>query len=337
MNSFKIVLYFLTTIIVSQSIYAQNITTANHNEEMNYILSTNINEAENKEKLLEKLEEIKIGLDEKTRELHELEWNKKRITHYKEALKEISYDILKKSFREINKEMRNDHSSLVLLEESRLRNRLQDFFSLFNVIDTIYFSNTGINTRLNFYEPFYELLYTIKIQEPLAGFLNGEPKQPFFTDSTQVEALKLVLSEGQVHDIHFTLKEAMLKEINYITLKEFDLEKEINLLKSSKRKIQDKIANETDIDLFSILLGLPLFCMTIIFLFMGPGFIQSKYGNGIINPLLEKSQSILLDLSTVLLLTMSVLILGLSGSINGDVLGTLIGGISGYVLNKTKT
>jgi hypothetical protein len=49
------------------------------------------------------------------------------------------------------------------------------------------------------------------------------------------------------------------------------------------------------------------------------------------------SRQTLVEICTVLLLTMSILILGLSDKINSDVLGTLIGGISGYVLNKVRT
>jgi hypothetical protein len=45
----------------------------------------------------------------------------------------------------------------------------------------------------------------------------------------------------------------------------------------------------------------------------------------------------LVEISTVLLLTMSILILGLSEKIKSDVLGTLIGGISGYVLNRMRS
>src|SRR5262249_27786272 len=46
------------------------------------------------------------------------------------------------------------------------------------------------------------------------------------------------------------------------------------------------------------------------------------------------ASGILVEIITVLLLTMSVLILGLANRIQGEVLGTLLGGISGYVLNR---
>jgi hypothetical protein len=46
------------------------------------------------------------------------------------------------------------------------------------------------------------------------------------------------------------------------------------------------------------------------------------------------ASGILVEIITVLLLTMSILILGLANRIEGPVLGTLLGGISGYVLNR---
>ncbi len=43
---------------------------------------------------------------------------------------------------------------------------------------------------------------------------------------------------------------------------------------------------------------------------------------------------IVLDLITVFLLTTTTLMLGLSDRLNSEVLGTLLGGISGYVLGR---
>ena len=90
-----------------------------------------------------------------------------------------------------------------------------------------------------------------------------------------------------------------------------------------------------DINSLAIKVGLPAFCITILLLFLGPAWIRRKSTNPD-GDTTGNGQSVLLEISTVLLLTMSILILGLSGKINGDVLGTLIGGISGYVLNRMR-
>ena len=91
---------------------------------------------------------------------------------------------------------------------------------------------------------------------------------------------------------------------------------------------------ETQINDLAIKLGLPLFCLTILALFLVPSFLNKNKVEQ--DQQRESSQNVLLEISTVLLLTMSILILGLSGKIQSDVLGTLIGGISGYVLNRIR-
>lgn len=297
------------------------------------MLGSDINESENKEKLLEKLDEIKASLDEKHQQLHRLDHDRQRLKQYKQSLDDISYEIFEMSFAHITEALRNNDADLQLLEENRLKGRLLDFLNAFETDDSL---SSGNADQQDNYAAFRVLLDNLRTEASLSTFVSAASDSCFFNDSLQIDSLQSVLCGGIMNSVKDALKDAMSREDKKIRELQFDLEEEINFLKGIKRKIQDKIKDEANIDLWSILMGLPLFCFTIVFLFIGPGWIQSRYGNGVINPLLEKSQSILLDLSTVLLLTMSVLILGLSGNINGDVLGTLIGGISGYVLNKAK-
>lgn len=318
---------FLLLLPVS-SLHAQDEKPSSNQQDTKYILNADINDSENKQRLIEKLDEVKAGLDEKYEELHRLEQGKQRLVRYANALEEISDKTLERSFTEIGEALQDKHADVQLLEESRLRGRLLNFFSQFENADSL---------SSDEYQQFFNALNNLKAEEGLSSFLGHEGGDGFFSDSLNLQALRTVLCGGLMNTVQLSLKAAMVKESVSIEDKGLDLKREINSLKNLKRKIQDKIEGEANIDLFSILMGLPLFCFTIVFLFIGPGWIQSKYGNGIPNPLLEKSQAILLDLSTVLLLTMSVLILGLSGNISSDVLGTLIGGISGYVLNKAKT
>lgn len=89
--------------------------------------------------------------------------------------------------------------------------------------------------------------------------------------------------------------------------------------------------------------GLPLFCITVIILFYGAFFYRklsfksSSTNTDIENKDHEQITKVLLEVITVLLLTMTVLILGLSGILKENVLGTLLGGIAGYILNKKQT
>lgn len=116
-------------------------------------------------------------------------------------------------------------------------------------------------------------------------------------------------------------------------IKELELERKE--LSNKRAKILSKMNEKRDINSLAIKVGLPAFCITILLLFLGPAWIRRKSPNNE-NESGSAGNSVLLEISTVLLLTMSILILGLSGKINGDVLGTLIGGISGYVLNRMR-
>ena len=93
---------------------------------------------------------------------------------------------------------------------------------------------------------------------------------------------------------------------------------------------------KVEINQLAIQLGLPLFCGTVLLMLTIPMVLQSISKS---EASAEQAQAIfasgiLVEIITVLLLTMSILILGLSGKIEGPVLGTLLGGISGYVLNR---
>jgi len=109
-----------------------------------------------------------------------------------------------------------------------------------------------------------------------------------------------------------------------ITLNDQEI-KNAKLNRNEIVKIKDK---KLDINSLAIWVGLPAFCITILLLYLIPEWYYRK------NSLKERDFTVLLELITVFLLTMTILILGLSGMLKEEVLGTLIGGISGYVLNR---
>jgi hypothetical protein len=106
---------------------------------------------------------------------------------------------------------------------------------------------------------------------------------------------------------------------------------EINIEELYKR-LEEK---EININSLAIYWGLPAFCITVIVLFV----ITFLYRNNSIKDQQNDQviSKVLLEIITVLLLTLTVLILGLSRILSENVLGTLIGGIAGYILNRTKT
>jgi len=168
------------------------------------------------------------------------------------------------------------------------------------------------------------------------------PLNKIFSDETK----KILSNDEQkiIRDVFSAAKiESTRKEILALCdAKISDIGKSIDLLKlkitnenNYISKLYEKFNEaETQINSLAIKLGLPLFCVTILLLFLGPILLRYMFKAAPETNI--NSQNILVEISTVLLLTMSILILGLSEKIKGDVLGTLIGGISGYVLNRIR-
>ncbi len=97
------------------------------------------------------------------------------------------------------------------------------------------------------------------------------------------------------------------------------------------------------IDKMLITYALPIFGVIVIFLMLIPavyklikidtGTGDDAHTNNLMSMIFEKG--ILLQIFTVFILTVSILILGIGGKISSEVLGTLLGGISVYVLQNT--
>ncbi|MGD1945006.1 MAG: hypothetical protein ACFB0A_01760 [Croceivirga sp.] len=115
-----------------------------------------------------------------------------------------------------------------------------------------------------------------------------------------------------------------MKQVN-----QSEIEKKENHLE----ELYNHKGQNTDLHRVAILMGLPAFCVTILLLFLVPYYLERNKEEG--NTTEQSNKQSLLDVATVLLLTMTILILGLAKMITGEVLGTLLGGISGYVLNRT--
>ena len=111
--------------------------------------------------------------------------------------------------------------------------------------------------------------------------------------------------------------------------------KEVTALRNRRAAILYEIDKpRVEINELAIKLGLPLFCSTVVILFCIP-LVVRQFGTGQDTRSIFTS-GILIEINTILLLTMSILILGLADKMKGEVLGTLLGGISGYVLNRIR-
>lgn len=194
---------------------------------------------------------------------------------------------------------------------------------------------------------------TAKYQKNIELLPSNIP-QPFFSESDEdwnkpgfkltqadVDAIKSVFSTSNKSSYDSELKVEISKaivELNKILEKQ---QAELNRFLQLRGAITAAEAKaKGEINELAIRLGLPLFCITIIVLFV-ISFLgrrtKKDSDNSDFNLPDSFNFSTLVEISTVLLLTMSILILGLADKLEPAVLGTLLGGISGYVLNRSKS
>lgn len=122
--------------------------------------------------------------------------------------------------------------------------------------------------------------------------------------------------------------------------KKENLEKDIKAKREEKLAILASMGAKDQINKLAIQLGLPLFCMTVVLLFIGPYLSKKINKNATEEENRDSNEHIskvMLEVITVLLITMTILILGLAKILEPNVLGTLLGAIAGYILNRNRT
>jgi cell division protein FtsB len=104
-----------------------------------------------------------------------------------------------------------------------------------------------------------------------------------------------------------------------------DLHKRQDVL---EKQIGKRLEGQVRIDERLITYALPAFGIVLILLIALPA-LYKKEAQGLI-----LGSGLVLEMTTVFLLTVTILLLGIGGKLKPEVLGTLIGGISGYVLGR---
>lgn len=100
------------------------------------------------------------------------------------------------------------------------------------------------------------------------------------------------------------------------------------LLASQDNSLKD--LNKSSKDRLLMVVVLPIFALIIILLFVIPYLYKDN--DNIIGKLFE--EKVILQVFTVFILVITILLLGIGDKINGETLGTLLGGISVYVLQN---
>jgi hypothetical protein len=164
------------------------------------------------------------------------------------------------------------------------------------------------------------------------------------------EPVNPVLPTPRIPRIYLTDFEAALSDTAFASYKWelmdafADRENDIRLLTKADReelvRSQDDAAelsraigqrqdDQSKLDARIVTIGIPVVGAALIILFLAPLFYRSEE--------LRRSiitSGVLVELMTVFLLTAAVIILGVDGRIPAEVIGTLLGGVSGYVLGR---
>jgi hypothetical protein len=160
----------------------------------------------------------------------------------------------------------------------------------------------------------------------------GEQKTTAISKTTFIQILK-AYSDDKFDSTRQKILPLASKASDELKRRADKAKQDLDAANALKNQIVERIDAGTNlINGVSIRLGLPLFCGTAVLLFLGSQYFRSRLAARGDDTFF--SSSVLIELITVLLMTMTILILGLADKIKGDILGTLLGGISGYVLNR---
>lgn len=114
-----------------------------------------------------------------------------------------------------------------------------------------------------------------------------------------------------------------------------DATKQLGAHEVTRKELDTQLSKRQEgqlvIDQTLIKFVLPSFALLVVVLLLAPRLYRSEQ--------IQQSivdSGLLLELITVFLLTATTLVLGISGRIQGDILGTLLGGISGFVLGRAR-
>jgi hypothetical protein len=129
------------------------------------------------------------------------------------------------------------------------------------------------------------------------------------------------------------IQAAMAVEVARQEARLSSLRAKVSAMREQQKQLQDAIEeSQSQIDKKIIQWGLPAFGL----LLLGILAIPKLYKNEELQAKIFSS-GIVLDMFTVFLLTISILLLGLGRKLSENVLGTLLGGIAGYVLGRSNS
>jgi hypothetical protein len=162
-----------------------------------------------------------------------------------------------------------------------------------------------------------------------------------YDQSSSVTRAELAKKVGELSDASFKEDISSISQVLTNSIGELNtLQKAVNAnadaVRSCRTQVIEKRGEETFMNRLAIRYGLPWFCLTAMALFLLPQIIRAAVlvYKPELSAQLGFSVDKIIELVTILFISLTILILGLASKIDGQVLGTLLGGISGYVLNR---
>lgn len=301
--------------------------------------------------LKDQYDAVRKGIVTARDQITEMERYKKMLTAYQlqlqtVAVSDITDDLDKIVIKPLTPAERDDQASLE-------QNIFGELYKLEFQGDYDY---GGFNSSGRYYDDDFYAEYMMKMfASPITNELERSPiisqfmrftqfsssDEIFFETQKSVDKFKIALTAVSTR-LKQLIDAGIGKELGAVDLRISTLNKQVNTYEKIAQLAKTKFnKKEEEINLLAIKLGLPLFCGTILALFILPLLLRKagKKKNGESDECSENNngfQGIILETCTVLLVTATILILGLAGKLSNEVLGTLIGGISGYVLNRMR-
>jgi len=191
------------------------------------------------------------------------------------------------------------------------------------------------NKNDDYYSPFYS-----KVKEKLCKEISSLNRYFYTTvneslsEKQKIETFKKKYNHDNIKSVLTNFESRLLTISNEIQSKIDDGEKNIEKYRNRIKYTKESIAklSEKGLSRLLILYAVPIFGLLLVIIMIIPTFYESV---DIKKTIFDSG--LLLQLITVFLLTAIILLLGIGNKIDSQVLGTLLGGISVYVLQQSSS
>jgi hypothetical protein len=165
-----------------------------------------------------------------------------------------------------------------------------------------------------------------------------------FTARIDMNKVKQTFSKENVDKLNKEMIEMINAFKGELTAEIGKLDTDIKSLNGEKLVLMEQLEKKSDANETIFKWGFPTFIFFILALYLiplsffhrrKPKMKEEEQGGDLVLYSAIYSTGLITEIITVFLLTSTILLLGLTDKMSSEILGTLIGGISGYVLGKT--